>query len=122
MKPSLPTPPTDQDEPIIINYVDLNELTFRRDIEPNDDQIIHVYSAPRDRMVETGDIVYRRNDTGARFYHVDYATTMRYPAPTCTKICNRLPYQLFLQLDPITDPSKMFELLAELKALDALPY
>jgi hypothetical protein len=113
---------TDQEDVVLIVRTDLDDLTYRRDLEPTDDQVIHVYSAPRDKMVETGDIVFRRNDKGARFYDVDYATTMRYPATTCTKVCSPVPYQLFLQLSPITDPSRLYDLLQDLAEQDSIPF
>lgn len=113
----------DTDEPVIIMRTDLDELTYRTFIEPADDQVVHIYSAPRDKMVETGDIVFRRlNKDDAKFYQVNYASTLRYPATACAKACSRLPYQLFLQLDQITDEPQLEKLRADLADMDGLPF
>jgi hypothetical protein len=115
--------PTDQEIPVVVMHVNLNELTFRTFIEPADDQVLHVYDAPRENMVETGDVVFRHNAADdVKFYRVDYATTLRYPAPLCAKACNALPYQLILQLDRITDETEVAQLHDDLKAMDKLPF
>lgn len=111
------------DAPVIVVHTDLAQLTFVTYIEPADDRVLHVYHAHRDKLVETGDIVFRRvPEAPAKFYHVDYATTLRYPVAGCGTTCNPLPYQLFLQLDPITDEARLTKLRADLADLDGLPF
>lgn len=131
----LPTPeeglhqleaPANHDNPnelVITVRTDLDDLTYRTFIEPADDLLMHVYSAPRDKMVETGDIVFRRTSgQEAKFFDVVYASTLRYPATPCAKACSRLPYQVFLQLEQIFDPSRVHDLLTDLAEQDALPF
>ncbi|MEM9928548.1 MAG: hypothetical protein AAF840_01890 [Bacteroidota bacterium] len=109
-------------EVLFFKYVDLKQFSIRTILEPETNQIIHVYSAPKDRMVSKGDILYRINGKdNVRMYRVLYADTLRYPVSACTKVCSPLPYELFVRLEPITDEQELAGRYCEI-AVDRLPH
>ncbi|MEM9526655.1 MAG: hypothetical protein AAGA31_08615 [Bacteroidota bacterium] len=107
----------------LLRFVDLNELSIRGKMAPDGQaNPIHIYGAPRDFMVETGDIVYRRLENSIpMFYRVTYAHTERYPKSACGKVCAQLPYQLFIRREKL-DATESAKMAKELDFLHALPY
>lgn len=117
------------EELTLIAHVDLGQFTRTGFLEPNDDQLIYIYSAPREGMVEVGDVVFSRPVESQIMvlpfaaFRVVYASSKRYPAVGCGgKVCQPLPYQLFLQLDRITDAEELASIEADVAAMDNLPF